>query len=182
MVLGVAGWLALLPAVAKQDVPSGPNSLLKGKILGADGKTAIEGATVMLYHLSSEQAVSSEPTSGNGEFEITALPYGYFDLAVATSDGLYVANQVINVPPAGKSVVALTLRRFAATTPERDRRPFPGTDESPVGLALLSEKLVGAAFWRSPKGIGLIGGAGGGLLLLLAGGGDDPVSPSSPQP
>lgn len=170
-----------LAAEEEKDAEPAPGSFLKGRVLAADGKAPLSGVRVMLYHLSSELALTAEPTGGKGNFEIPALPYGYFDLAVATDDGLFVANQVINVPPSGKSVVVLTLRRFAETTPSGERRPFPGTDEAPVGVALLAEKLVGAAFWGSPKGLTVLGVAGGGALLLLAGGGSSGTV-SDPMP
>ena len=179
--LGLVGYLALAPVVAEEnDAATDPSSFLKGRDFAGDGKNPVAGATVMLYHLSTEYAVS-ETTGSKGDFEIRFQLYGYFDLAVAADDGVYVANQVINLPPSGKSVVVLRLRRFAETTPSGERRPFPGTDELPIGVAMLVEKLRGAAFWGSPRGLSVIGGAGAGLLLLLSGGGSTVSDPMPTQ-
>jgi len=61
-------------------------------------------------------------------------------------------------------------------------RDFPGSDETPTGLASVTEKLTGRAFWRGPKGIAIFASAGAVALLALAGSGGSssdevPVSP-----
>ena len=183
-------WIALLallhgilspPAMAQA---AGPNSELRGRVFAADGKTAVEGATVVAYHLSSEEVFESEPTNSKGQYTIPALPYGYYDLAVRTPDGLFVADQVANVPPSEKAEVSFSVKVYGATVTER--RTFPADeDEDPTGIAAVNQKMVGSSFWRSPKGIGIAAGGGALLLLLIASGGDsndaEPVaSPSSP--
>jgi len=169
-----------LPSVAfAQEGEGGEVSEISGRILDEAGQPVV-GAKVMAYHLSTEQVYSSDPTNAKGEYEIGELPYGYFDVAIETPDGLYVATQVVNVSPASKSVLALTLSPYTAAEAD-DGRSFPGTDETPVGLARLREKPKGADFWKSGKGIGIIAGGGAVLLLLIAssGGGDD-TSPTDP--
>lgn len=188
----IAGVLVLLlvscasiPAAMAQSASSG-KSTIRGQIFASDGKTPVEGAVVHAYHLSTEATFASAPTGPKGRYELTNLPYGYFDLAVETVDGLFVANQVANVPPAGRAVLSFTIADFAQAPGADDdsRRSFPGVEPEPSGIANVRQKLTGREFWRSPKGIAIIGGAGGAVLLAIASGGNGSSSgvpsPSTP--
>ena len=162
------------PLLAAEQESAPGSSVLTGGVNGPDG-SPLAGATVVAYHLSSERVFRSAPTDGKGQFTMTGLPYGYFDVAVETGSGLFVADVVINAAPSGKTAVKFELASGAQGTP----RKFPGTDIDPVGVARVNRKVGSGEFWRSPKGIGLIGGLGGVALLALASGGsnNDP-SPS----
>jgi hypothetical protein len=169
------------PAALAQESDDDTGSQLSGRIL--QGGQPVAGATVLAYHLSTEELFTSEPTTGGGQYSIPGLPYGYFDLAVESGDGIFVADQVFNVAPASKSVLTFSLVPFSAGAPGsvEDRRSFPGTEDEPVGVARVEEKLKGADFWTSKRGIAILAGAGGvALLLLVGGGGDGPTSPSNP--
>jgi hypothetical protein len=144
------------------------NSKLLGKIVGADGKSAVAGATVLAYHLASERLFESSPTNAKGDYRIEQLPYGYYDVAVQTDSGLYVGNQVVNLPPSGKTTLTLTVATFAEGAPSSQARAFPGIDASSIGIAATQEKLSGREFWRSPKGVAIIAGSGALLLALIA--------------
>jgi hypothetical protein len=176
--LFLAALLALppvAPAVAKD---GDDGSLITGRIFAADG-TPLVGATLHIYHLASEQVFTSAPTDARGEYTITGLPYGYFDMAVESPDGdFYVGNQVISLEPSGKASLTLTIGPFASDGEQG--RAFPGTESVPVGLALVKEKDTGAAgFWKSPKGYAVIGVSALALILLLGSTGSD-ASPSTP--
>lgn len=162
-------------------------AVLKGKVLGKDGKTPMEGVVVHAYHLETERNYVSGPTNSKGEYEITELPHGYVDLAVETPDGVFVGNQVVNLAPAGKAVVTFTLIGYEDRPrdwwADREPRGLPGLDKESTGVAELRQRAVGREFWKSPKGVALIAGAGGATLLAIAsGGGGDSVfaSPSAP--
>jgi hypothetical protein len=159
---------AVAPATAK----------LEGKVLGLDGKTPVSGAKIIAYHLSTEQLFEALPTGPNGQYEIAALPYGYFDLAVETPEGVFVGNQVVNIPPDGTAGITFTL------SPHTDGRPrvFPNSDMTASGTAQVQEKLKGRAFWRSPKGVAIMAGTGGALLLAVAGGDSDTSAPTAASP
>lgn len=169
------------PAMADEPKPAVPNSQIRGKVLGADGRPA-GGVEVLAYHLATEETFTAT-TNGKGEFTLPELPYGYFDMAVRTGEGLYVADQVANVSPTGKNMVEFRLQTFSAST-QADRRAFPGADATPVGLArVLDQRMVGESFWRSPKGISILSGGGALVLLAFTGGGSEPsASPFIPIP
>ena len=155
-------------------------SSLSGRIFDSAGQP-IGGARVLAYHLSAEEGFDSGATDVKGAYQITSLPYGYFDIAVETPQGLYVSDQVVNVPPAGK--VSLTLNLFPYSEARADDgRSFPGTEQQPVGEARVGEKGKGGSFWKSPKGYATIAAAGAALILLIAGGGDDEPSASPITP
>jgi hypothetical protein len=164
------------PQAAQAPAPPTANSKLSGRVTTADGAAAT-GATVLAYHLSTEQLFRSTPSDAKGQFSFDAVPYGYFDLAVLSSDGLYVADTVVNVPPAGKTSVVLSLTPGA---PPETLRTFPGTEQQPVGIAAVNRKS-GKGFWTSAGGIAILAGGGAVALALLAGGGSDSESPSSPS-
>jgi hypothetical protein len=162
------------PIRADEPEPAVPNSEIRGKVLGTDGESA-EEAEVMAYHLATEETFAAT-TNGKGEFLMRGLPYGYFDMAIRSADGLYVSNQVANVSPTGKNVVEFRLQTFSAST-ESHRRTFPGADEAPVGLAaVINQRMVGDSFWRGPKGISILAGGGALVLLAFTGGGSEPAA------
>ncbi len=163
---------SLLPAQPAQYTGSGSaegTSTILGKIFGPDGKTPQAGVRVLAYHLSSERIFSSEPSNAKGKCEIGELPFGYFDLAVETPEGLFVGNRVINLAPAGKATVIFTLRPYQAAATEGERQ-YPGSDQPPSGLADVREQSEGRDFWRSPRGVATVATAGALTLLLFAGG------------
>ena len=165
------------PAVAAADEAG---ASLSGRILDATGQP-IDGARVLAYHLSSEEVFDSGATDARGGFAISGLPYGYFDVAVETPQGLYVADQVVNVPPSGKVTLSFNLYPYTEARAD-DGRSFPGTEQDSVGEARIDEKGKPGQFWKSPKGYATMAAGGAALLLLVAGGGDDggSTSPSSP--
>ena len=181
--LSFAIYLACVPmAMAQEEAAASGGSRIVGKVKGSDG-APITGARVQAYHLSTEKLYSSEPTGSKGQYVVEGLPYGYYDLAVETVDGLFVGNQVANVAPSSKAVLNFTLSPLTA---DNEGREFPGTESSSAGIAQVTKKAAGRQFWRSAKGIAVIAGGGAAVLLLVAGGGGSgggsppPVSPATP--
>lgn len=168
-----------MPAVgADEPSPAGPNSEIRGKIVGTDGRP-IAGIEVFAYHLATE-ALFTAKTGGKGEFRLTALPYGYFDMAAKSPAGLFVADQVANVAPGGTNVIDFRLLEFNAST-QVDSRAFPGLDQDPIGIArVVDQRMVGEGFWRGPKGISIIAGTGALVLLAISGGSGKDASPTTP--
>jgi hypothetical protein len=160
---------------------------VKARVFGSNGKTPVAGAILHAYHLDSGKVYSSSPATGKGDCELKGLPYGYLDIAIETKEGTFVGNQVVNVPPDGTVTISLTLTKYAERTPAwwsgKTPRQVPGTRNESQGIAELNMKSRGQAFWTSPGGLAIIGGATGLVLLALTGqggGSSSSVSPSSP--
>ena len=170
----------VLVAAAEESAGAGAagTARLLGDVTDPNGKPA-PGCTVLAYHLSSAQTFSSSPTDSGGHFELTGLPYGYFDVAVKSPDGLFVASEVVNVPPGGK--VGVTMALVPGDAGSTEPRAFAGLDERAVGVAEMGKKKTGGQFLKSPTGLAILGGVGGAALLALAlSGGDDDEVPASP--
>lgn len=185
--LALCAGAAPLSVAEETDSTSG-TAELTGRVGDADDRP-LAGATVLAYHLSSEAVFESKPTGANGSYTLLGLPYGYYDLAVQTTDGLFVANQVVNLAPKGKTVASFMVTPIdpAAMPAAAQPRNFPGIDADPTGIAAVNEELHGREFWRSKKGVAVIAGSGAAALLLLAsgggngnGGGGGSPSPSTP--
>jgi len=157
--------------------------MLRGRVLGHDGKTPVAGAVVRVSHLRTAQVLASSPTDARGDFSLTAVPYGYLDLVVEAPEGGYIASKVLNLGPEGHLSVTLVLTRNE-DMPQgwwtgRQPRTLPGTDTPAAGVANVSE--TARSFLRGPKGIALLAGAGVLALLALSGSSNDsPASPSTP--
>jgi len=136
-------------------------------VLSAEGKP-LRNVRMLAYHLSSERSYASNPTNRKGEFALGGLPFGYFDLAVETERGLHLGNRTVNVAPDSKTAVVLRLSSAVAASAPRGR--WPGDERVPAGEALVTERLRGRAFWRSPRGVAILAATGGLILLLFAGG------------
>jgi hypothetical protein len=168
----------VLSAVAPARAASSGSGRLAGTLEG-ESAGPMAGARVLLYHLATESVFSSSPTGEGGHYELTNLPEGYYDLAVETPAGLYVADRVVHLDSPGEAALGLTARPYAEGTA---RREFPGADAKPVGIAAVQES-DSTGFWGKPGGISVIAGAGlAGLLVLSnsSGDDDDPASPSAP--
>ena len=188
---GFPGWLRTVGALwavgllltGTSVTPVAAGALIRGKLEDTAGKP-LPGAIVHAYHLVSETPYQSEPTNKKGQFQLPELPYGYYDVAIETPQGLYPADRVADLQPGGKTTVTLTVREFtvAEAAVQDDFRAFPGVEVQPVGIVALKKKATGKEFWKSPKGIAIIGGIGGAALLAIAisGKSEDPASPAAP--
>jgi hypothetical protein len=130
----------------------------------------------LAYNLSTEAVHRSEPSDKRGKFLIGDLAHGYYDIAIETADGLFVVNRVVSVQPGAKAVVELILVPYAKAPAELPRA-FPGSQDPSTGVAQVERKPTGKEFWKSPKGIAIVGGTGAAVLLLIALSGDDSSEP-----
>ena len=180
--LGLLALIAgLLPAMAQDGSASAAATAGRGRIeakiqiRGQGGSP--EGTILTAYHIDTKQVFRSEPARQKGTVTIDGIPYGYFDLAVELEGRLYVASQVVVVPPSGKVVINLSLELY-----EDDGgvavRGFQGSDTPVKGVARLTRKAAGKEFWRGPAGIAIITGISGAALLAVASG----SSPASVSP
>ncbi len=128
--------------------PAG-NVVIRGVVANANDAAAIVGARVYAVHLDTKQVFTSAPAAAKGEYQITGLPFGYYDIAVETADGLYLANRVINAPAGEKVEISLLLgppqpEDTEWWSAEPDRR-IPGLDRVPDGVARIVEGRPSAA-------------------------------------
>lgn len=162
---------------AEEPEPTAATTDVGGKVLAADRRPAV-AVEVLTYHLATAELFTAK-TDGTGEYTFSALPHGYYDLAIRATDGLYIADQVAHVSAEDNPYLEL---RLGTPSPLADLRLFAGANEAPIGKAIVIDpRSEGPSFWRSPKGIGTVAGGGALLLGLLGGGGSDaPASPFMP--
>jgi hypothetical protein len=186
LVVSLAAPVAVLADEGTAAAAAPGTGRVKARVFGSNGKTPVAGALLRAYHLDSGKVYSSSPATGKGECELKGLPYGYLDIAIETKDGVFVGNQVVNVPPDGTVTLSVTLTKYAERTPAwwsgKAPRQVPGTRNESQGIAELNMKSQGRAFWTSPGGLAIIGGATGLVLLALTSqsGSSSTTSPSSP--
>jgi hypothetical protein len=157
-----------------------------GTIRAADGGVPLAGARVKLFHLGTSALFLAEPSGPKGEWSLTDLPDGEFDLAVETARGLWLADHLVTLRPGHDPELSITLRERAywEGTERMPERATPlGTEF--IGLALIETGAkTGAAGSGRGRKVGLAVGLGAGLLAaaLSGGGGGDqpPASPSVP--
>jgi len=126
--------------------------------------------------------LSSQPTDRRGRFSLTGLPYGWAEVLIAATQGGFVGDQAINLPPGAKVAVKLTLVSLAdrpdSWWAERHIEPPAGLTEAQVaGLAQSSQKLTGVEYWKSPAGIAILISATVVALAVIAGGGRGYTAP-----
>ncbi len=143
--LAIVCAIAMCPQVTGNAWAAGAagNVVIRGAVASADKGTPIASARVYAVHLDTKQVFTSAPSGAKGDYSITGLPFGYYDLAVETTDGLYLANRVINAPAGEKVEVSLMLgppqpEDTEWWSAEPDRR-IPGLDRVPDGVARIVE-------------------------------------------
>lgn len=180
---------ASLPSALAQEGKEPGHGALRGKIFLEDQKTPAAGATVRAVHLDTNETFEGPLTSADGKYEVTGLPYGYYNLIVETSDGLYLSNRILNVPPEKKVEASFALTESRPDEKEwweaEPSRRVPGMDRPPDGVARIIERRDTGSFWKSGKGIAVIVGGGAlivGALVLTADSSSNeaPQSPTTP--
>lgn len=124
--------------------PAG-NVQIRGVIFSGETQDAVSGARVYAVHLDTKQVFTSAPSTASGEYSLTGLPFGYYDLAIETADGLYLSNRVINAPAGEKREISMVLGSPQPEdtewwSAEPDRR-IPGLDRVPDGVARIVEGI-----------------------------------------
>ncbi len=158
-------------------------SRISGKIFLSDGSTPVSGAIIRAYHIESGKLFNSAPTDASGSYTLSRLPYGYYDIAVETKDGLFVSTQAINLPPDTKIAVSFAITSFEETPKEwwegKEKPQIPAVGKESTGLAKILEKKGAKAFWKSGKGVAtILLGSAAVIALGVSGGGDDGAAAS----
>jgi hypothetical protein len=162
---------------------------VRGQVLGPAGVTPIPDAVVNFYNLVTGMTYRSEPTTTTGDFNLTGLHEGSYDVAVETDRGLWLVERAITIQPDDERVLSFALR---------ERAYWEGADQVPPRTTPLGENIVGTAvILESEDQAGgapvsnrrrqalIWSGVGAGVLLLVLIAGDDDddrdeVSPFTP--
>ncbi len=144
-----------------------------GTVVGADGLTAVAGATVKAAHIESQKVYTSAATSPNGSYILSGLPEGWYDVAVETPKGQFVSSSLIRTSAGHRAVASIALGATAPTaedTPPADPNapaPEPPKEEPPQGDPPADpnapapppeqqSKKKGGGFFKSPGGAALL--------------------------
>ena len=164
---------AAAPAVLAQEGASGqgPHSAsISGRVYGADRVTPIQGAVVRAVRGDGAQVYSSIPTDEKGNFTLTNIVPGSYDIVVELPDGVFVVERTLSVSE--PKAYSLSL----ATVPaENVEKKVSAVDKPVRGYAwtLEGKGPKAGGFWRTPGGIAIIAGGVAGLALLALSGDDD---------
>lgn len=143
---------------------------IEGRVFGSDRVTPISGAVVRAVRGDGAQVYSSLPTDEKGNFSLTNLAPGSYDIVVELADGVFVVERTLSVSEAKAYSLSL------ATVPaENVEKRVSAVDKPVKGYAwTLEGKGKGAGgFWRTPGGIAIIAGGVAGLAALALSGDDD---------
>ena len=158
-----------------------------GSVVGADGLTAVAGATVKAAHVESQKVYTSAATTRNGSYVLSGLPEGWYDVAVETPKGLFVASSLIRASAGQRAMASIALGATApeaqdpnAPAPEPPKEEPPPPSEPPATPPAdpnapaeppappeQQQKKKGTSFWKSPGGAAILI-VGGSLALAAA--------------
>ena len=175
--------LSSTPATLAQSEASGQGPTtagLEGRVFGPDRVTPVPGAVVRAVRGDGVQVYSSLPTDEKGNFSLSHIALGSYDIVVEVTDGMFVVEKTLAITE--PKTYGLSL----ATVPAENVEKRVAAIDKPVkGYAwtLEGKGPKGGGFWKSPGGIAIIaGGAAALIALALSGGGDNNNNGSSSTP
>ena len=154
---------------------------IQGAVMASDGMTAVEGAVVRAAHMETRTVYESAPTSTNGAYSLANLPAGSYDLAIETSDGIFISDAFLQPEPGKKMVVFFALQPADGSSKaedEDDSEEEEGSGEQgeqgeedpppdPEPKQQTKKKKTGG-FFKTPGGAALAIVLTGGLLGAAA--------------
>jgi len=165
--------LSSTPASLAQTAASGQGpttASLEGRVFGPDRITPVSGAVVRAVRGDGVQVYSSLPTDAKGNFSISHITLGSYDVVVELTDGVYLVEKTLGITEAKTYGLSL------ATVPsENVEKRVPSIDKPVKGYAWTLEGKTPKAggFWKSPGGIAIIAGGAVAIILLALNGGSD---------
>lgn len=88
---------------------SADTARLDGRIVAGDGESPLVDVEVVAYNLATESLYRSQPTDEAGRYRVEDLPAGYYDVAVETEGGLFLADRPVRVAQGGVASVSLSI-------------------------------------------------------------------------
>jgi carboxypeptidase family protein len=143
---------------------------ISGRVFGPDRTTPLSGAVVRAVRGEGAQVYSSLPTDEKGNFSMSNLAPGSYDLVVELPDGVFLVERTLSISE--PKAYSLSL----ATVPAENVTKHVSAIEKPVkGYAwtLEGKGPKAGGFWKTPGGIAIIAGGAIGLAALALNGGND---------
>lgn len=158
------------PKSAANKTPKTPKTepgvvTITGSVLAEGGKDPAKGAVVTAIHLETSKIYRADPTSSSGDFHLTGIPYGYYQLAVSQGETLHAAAVPVNLPPGAKLKLDVILLAANPVSETGDAVTIPILDQPATAGAEL-RGLDHKAFLKTKAGVATIIGGSVGLLLL----------------
>lgn len=179
----LAGPVTALPLLAQQGGAAAPASgrgSISGELFQADGKTPLEGARAHAVNVKTGQRYISEVVGRGGNYSISGLPAGTYDVAVEINGEIFVADNLVDL--GGGEGASLSYAVQPMRPANRALKGLPNPKGSAAVMGVFRANATAApSFWKSPGGITLLTILGAGAVLAIAGGSDDDdASPSTP--
>lgn len=168
--------LVVTPAFADTAAPPA-FAEIGGTVVGADGLTAISGATVKAANVESQKVYTSAVTKRNGSYVLSNLPDGWYDVAVETPEGFFVSGSLLRASSGKRTMASIAVGVKAqgeGTTPPAPDPNAPPPQQPPADPNTpqqpppeQQQKKKGGGFFKSPGGAAILI-VGGSLLLAAA--------------
>jgi len=168
--------------VAAQDGHAG----LHGVVYQADASGRYVGAKVIAINVKTRKEYVSNVTDDNGAYEIDGLPGGTYDIAIDTGEGLYLADNLVDLSEHQDLSVSYSVQPMRPANRKLAGMQSPKGSATPVGAFRGTGDAAGElsgggrSFWKSPGGIVLLSVLVVGAALAVKNHNDSNASPSAP--
>ena len=139
---------------------------IRGVLFRSDETTRIKGATVTAINTRTGRRYVSNFTGDNGAYEVKDLPAGTYDIAIESSDRLYVTESLVDLAEKQRLYLSFSLQAKGAAAPGAAAGATPGsaaetgqakvTFTDPNAVPATQEPPKKKGFWHSAGGITLI--------------------------
>jgi len=171
-----------VPAFAQES-----HGAIHGVLYQADEKEKLAGAKVTAINVLTRKQYVSDLTEDNGDFEISGIPAGTYDIVIEMAGGIYIADSLVDLSQNQHLSVSYSVQPLRPANRKVAGMAMPKGSATPVGggpgVAAASGRLTGGgrSFWGSPGGITLITALAVGAGLAISNSrGDHNGSPSAP--
>ena len=147
---------------------------IRGVLFRSDETTRIKGATVTAINTRTGRRYVSNYTGENGAYEVKDLPAGTYDIAIESSDRLYVTDSLVDLSEKQRLYLSFALQAKGSAAPGAASGPAPGatsdatpdsaaekghakvTFTDPNAVPATQEPPKKKGFWHSAGGIAII--------------------------
>jgi hypothetical protein len=101
---------------------------IRGVLFRSDETTRIKGATVTAINTRTGRRYVSNYTGENGAYEVKDLPAGTYDIAIDSSDRLYVTDSLVDLAEKQRLYLSFSLQAKGAAAPGAAPGAEPGVE------------------------------------------------------